>query len=427
MKRSIRGDISLMSLPDLMQWAETGQKSGTLTLTHGSMNKSFYLQDGKIIFVSSQKEGERLGEFFVATGKLTPDVIESALRESRRLGIPFTGHLISERIIERPTLEKVLEQLAETAFSDALAWDSGTFEFIDLLPPLILNGPVQLNTSSVVFHSVKRLDETRRDRGSPEPAAQDIMKDLAGRIADGSIDIPPVPDIMVKIQQIMQRDDYAMQDVVKIIMSDQILTSKILRVVNSSYYSPSREITSLQQAAIYMGLKTIVSIVTVHSLASISQRNAERVRPVLHHSLLCAFIARKIAPALRIDPEEAFVCGLLHDIGKTVLINYLSQRDVPSSAGDRIIAEYHAGAGFMLAAQWHFSDVVKTAIRHHHNPRDAHDHRKTVEAVYLANALAHGEDIAAHPPVCCSNLDFDKIGEIMQDFGAIEETVSAII
>ena len=116
------------------------QKSGTLAISSHGLIKSFYLQDGRIIFISYQKEGERLGEFFLRTGRLDPKQIMLGLRGSKRLNVPFTGYLIEHGIIDRDALEQTLHGLAETAFTDALAWEGGSFAFTEAIPPLILNG-----------------------------------------------------------------------------------------------------------------------------------------------------------------------------------------------------------------------------------------------------------------------------------------------
>lgn len=427
--KKITGDISLMSLPDLMQWADTGRKSGTLTITNNETRKTFYLQDGKLIFVSSRKEGERLGEFFTSTGCLNKETIDKSLKESIRLSVPFTGYLISEKIIEKKSLEMVLERLSEKVFTDALQWDSGTFEFTDTLPPLILNGPVMLNTSFMVFQSVKLYDESRRNKKEKFDAG-DLLINLTEKIKEGNIEIPPIPDIMHKLTNHMQKDDIAIHDIVKIIMSDQILTSKILKVVNSAFYSPAEEITSLQQAIYFMGLKSILSIVTFHSLGGSSIRHSDRIKSILQHSLLCAFIAKKIANSMRIDPEEAFVCALLHDIGKTVLINLISDPSLPADIKNAFIADYHAGVGFMVASKWNLSEVIRYSIKFHHNPKDAALHKKTVETIYLADIIANTQDIQATMktlPENCENIDFDRINDIFGELEGIKQTVTSII
>ncbi|MGC2061633.1 MAG: HDOD domain-containing protein [Thermodesulfovibrionales bacterium] len=422
--KKVTGDIGFMSLPDIMQWAETSGKTGSLAIRHREITKMFYIQDGKIIFVSSQKPGERLGEYFSEVGHVRPSEIENALRQSKQLGVPFTGYLVSEQVIEQKKLEALIEKLAETIFTDALSWESGSFEFSDTIPALILNGPVKLSISFLVFQSVKQYDEARRGVAID---ATDVLLELSNQISDGKIDIPPAPLIMHKLEEAMQRDDVSIQEIVKTIMSDQILTSKILRVVNSAFYSIQSEITSLQQALIIMGLKSILSIVAVHSLSGFAPRNPEKIREILRHSLVCAFVAKKIASAARIDPEEAFVCGLLHDIGKTVLLNFLADHALPDDDKNKIIREFHQEVGFLLADTWKFSEVVKHTIKFHHNPELVTGYRKNVAMIYIADLLSNGR----YEEGCLQGelriVSDEQLKEILDELESVRATVSSLI
>lgn len=422
--RKISGDLVMMSLPDIMQWAETNRKTGTLALRNEGVSKSFYFQEGTLIFVSSQKEGERLGEYFTANNHLDEHRLARALKESRMLGVPFTGYLISENLIDRDTLQRALERLVEITFTDALTWEEGTFEFTDSLPSIILNGPVKLKTSFVVFQAVKTFDESRKGES---PDTGDILVRLEKCISGGSIDLPPVPDIMIKLEEAMRKEDTSVHEIVRIIMSDQILTSKILRVVNSAFYSSSREITSLQQAIILMGLKSILSIVTVHTISGFTTKNADAVREILRHSLLCAFVARKLATALGADPEEAFVCALLHDIGKTVILNFLAQQTVPDEIKERIITGYHDEVGFALASKWNLSEVIRLTIKFHHEPQSASAGRETVETVHLADLIAHGREIPQALAERLNGTVSGRIDTVLSDLDGIRDVVASVI
>ncbi|MDA8082339.1 MAG: HDOD domain-containing protein [Nitrospiraceae bacterium] len=422
--KKVTGDTGLMTLPDVMQWAETTGKTGSLSIRRKDVSKIFYIQDGKIIFVSSQKPGERLGEYFSEIGHVRPADIEKALRESKRLGVPFTGYLVSEGVIEQKKLESLIEALAEKIFTDALRWDDGIFEFTDVIPALIVNGPIKLSISFVVFQSVKQYDETNKGTA---PDATDVLLELSNQISTGNIDIPPAPLIMHKLDEVMQREDFSIQEIVKIIMSDQILTSKVLRVVNSAFYSSQSEITSLQQAIIFMGLKSILSIVAVHSLSGFAPRSPERIREILRHSLVCAFVAKKIASSAGIDPEEAFVCGLLHDIGKTVLLNFLSDHALPDDAKGKIIREFHQEVGFLLADTWKFSDVVKHAIKFHHNPELVTGFRKNVATIYIADLISNGRYTEGCLQGDMRIVSDERLQEIVDELETVRETVSSLI
>jgi putative nucleotidyltransferase with HDIG domain len=178
-----------------------------------------------------------------------------------------------------------------------------------------------------------------------------------------------------------------------------------------------------------MGFKSILSIVTVHALNSINIKSNEEVAEVLRHSLLCAFISKRIAISSGIDPEEAFVCGLLHDIGKTVLLNLLEEYSLPREARYKIVNEYHLNTGSLIAIKWNFSEIVKYAIRFHHNPEDALAHVKTVEAVALANAMANEPENGELGEMKFKSLNVKEIdvNQIRKEIGDIQKTVKSLI
>ncbi|HHL40854.1 MAG TPA: HDOD domain-containing protein [Deltaproteobacteria bacterium] len=424
MKR-ITGDLSLMHLTELAQWADMNSKTGTLTISNGGVSKKFYLQEGKIIYVASGKSGERLGEILEDRNDVDAEAVRRALEVSRSLGVPFTGHLISEGIVDMAGLEAALVQCAEVAFTDALHWENGTFEFTDEVPAEVDDGPIKLNTSFVLFESVRRFDEARK-RVSDE--GREFMEQLRAGLDEGSIELPPVPDIMTKIHDIMRRDDAPVREIVKIIMADQILTSRLLRVVNSAFYGLSGEVTSLQQAVVYLGFKAVLGIVTVHTMSAATAANERKVKDVLRHSLLCAFIARRLAESLRLDPEEAFVCGLLHDIGKTLLFSLKGLDWIDDDDMDEIAALFHCEAGGLLAARWRFSDVVKEVIVHHHAPEKTPSESAMVETVFLADAMANGRD-TSDTALRLRSIEVEEasLKSIGDEMASMREMVNAVI
>src|SRR6266702_2811635 len=117
--RNVQGSLSLMSVTDVMQWAEHSKRTGTLFLKNDGSEKKVYFQDGMVILVSSDKEGERLSEFLVAAG-IAPEAIKETFQTADTLGLPFSGCLLSSGVIERGQLEDILNRIAERAIRDAL-------------------------------------------------------------------------------------------------------------------------------------------------------------------------------------------------------------------------------------------------------------------------------------------------------------------
>jgi len=414
-----------MSLPDLMQWIDMNKMTGTLTLRSEGIIRIIYVQDGKLLFVSSSAEGQRLGEFLVSSGIVKKEQLAKALEQSHKLNISFTGYLVSENYVAKNLLESVLKKFAEAVVTNALKWSSGFFEFRDTLPPTVANGPVKLGISFLIFQSVKTLDESEKDSKADFDS---IMHKVSKRIKGGEVEMPPLPDILGKINEAQSRDAPA-GEIVKIIMTDQILTAKILKVVNSSFYSPPGKVTSIQHAIVYMGSKAIISIVTAHVLSGISSKDSKKIKEIMRHSLMCAFISKKIAAGFRIDPEEVFVCGLLHDIGKTALVNLLAEYKLTEDERTVLLRKYHQQVGYAMTTKWKLSDIVSEVAMYHHRPKEARNHQNIVETVCIANILANDpENIDAIPDDLCA-IDVEQINfeEIREEMEGIKDTVDSVI
>jgi hypothetical protein len=158
---SIKGDIAVMPIPDLLQWLAMSRKTGTITANFSSIEKKIYLETGKIVYVSSNKEGERLGEYMIRSSEIGKDRIKAVLLKSQAMKIPFTQMLIDLNYFTVNSLTAFIATYARELLIDAVTWKDGWFEFIqDALPTYVTNGPIQLNTSELILKTVKHLDES---------------------------------------------------------------------------------------------------------------------------------------------------------------------------------------------------------------------------------------------------------------------------
>lgn len=425
--KTIQGDLGLMPLKDLFQWGEARRITASLKVRQDDLVKTFYLQEGKVVFLTSNKEGERIGEFLAKYGELALPLVKEAIEQSHHRGIPFTSYLLAEQILDRPTLESVIHQLLIVALADTLDWPSGVFQLSDMLPPAILNGPIQLDTGNILKEAVRYQQQEKR---GPSPEELDLLKKIAERINSGDIDIPPIPDILVRLNQCLKsKDGPSVQEVMKIIMADQILTAKILRVANSAYYGFSNQVTSLQHAIVYMGFGTMLNIVTAYSLNKIAAQNNNEVRNILRHSLMCAYLAKKIGAAVGFDEEEAFVCGLLHDIGKTILLTLMAEFEMPGETRERFIQNHHPQTGSLLTIKWKLPEVVRNAVRFHHAPDKASYDNLAAEVVFLANNILHDPDAFDSARFYCPHIDFSRldIAKIRAAMVDIEEAAGTLM
>lgn len=158
----MKGDLKSVPITDLFQWIEMNNKTGVLVLAREKVEKCFCFQDGRIIFVSSKKPGERLGEFLAKNGHIDEEKMKEALFESRGKKMAFTQYLIGNKIVPKEFLIVAVGQLAEIIFMDLLDWTEGRFEFIDGLPDIVAQGPVFLSTSFLVFEAVKKHETVKK-------------------------------------------------------------------------------------------------------------------------------------------------------------------------------------------------------------------------------------------------------------------------
>jgi putative nucleotidyltransferase with HDIG domain len=386
--RSIRGHISLMSLMDLIQWASNSTRSGTLAISEQGQQKKFYFQEGKLIFVWSDCRGERIVDFLRLESAISQQDLDNSITDAKYLGLPFIGYLISEKILTAEALQQILAQVAQAALTDALKWESGEFEFIDELPSSVVNGPVKLDSTMLLIESAKAFDETQLEK---KVNIERIIDEIRTNITEGNIELPPIPDIIAQIQEKIDDPNASIDKIVDCI-TDQILVSKILRICNSPYYRNASKVSTLKEAVVLIGLKSLMSIVTVHALSCFSPRNSDEIRVILRHSLVCGMIARQIARDMGVNHEMAFMGGLMHDIGKTVMLDMLYDYMLSPEIKTRVIEDHHTEIGCMLAQKWNFSEEMLECILFHHNPEKAVANQKLVEVIYLANLMTHTSD-----------------------------------
>ncbi len=238
-------------------------------------------------------------------------------------------------------------------------------------------------------------------------------------------EIPIIPQVATKILQ-MQEDNLhiSFKELEQLILIDPALTAKILKVANSALYARQREITNLQQAITLLGFKTIKSLVLLvcasnlygKKRASFEKANINTITKVSEmsmwrHSVLTAFVARTLATRLNKNEkkEEIFIAGLLHDIGRIVLmINHQERyneflKDISGGKEKNILAVEesifglnHQEIGKMVLNKWNFpEELIDTAYMHHNALVDSR-YKNVVIIVGLANIYSKilaGENI----------------------------------
>ena len=192
-------------------------------------------------------------------------------------------------------------------------------------------------------------------------------------------DIPPMPNVMVKALSVIKNPTTGIAELARIMQVDQSIATKTLNLVNSAFYGFRQQITSIQKALVILGMMKAKNIIM--SLALKQMMTAQGSRELWEHSIKCAVAAEILAKEYKvINPDDAFVIGFLHDIGKMLLnsknplkyskVRYLAQQENVSliDLEDAQFGTNHCILGALVSKKWQLPVILTNCIRYHHDP-----------------------------------------------------------
>lgn len=207
-----------------------------------------------------------------------------------------------------------------------------------------------------------------------------MSPELSQKLAAAVDSMPAFPKSVQKILVLTQDINCTPKDLVQVVDKDPVITVKILKVVNSAYYSLPKQVTSINHAVVFLGFNTIKNLaLAIAAIGMLPKTNAAGfdIQQYLLHSLATAGVAKKLASSLDdVDPMDAFIAGLLHDFGKVVLAQFMPEEfrtalDTSEREGSSLhralqqgIGVDHAVVGAMLAEKWRFAPHLIEAIRY---------------------------------------------------------------
>ncbi len=238
--------------------------------------------------------------------------------------------------------------------------------------------------------------------GIDERSRELIKTRILGKIKE----IRSFPQFVVETLRKLNDPESSAQDVAASLSRDEGLVIRTLKLANSAAYGISRDISSVSEAIALLGYKNISSIVLAASVYSVMDKPLAGYAldrgTLWRHSLTVAYSARYIAQLTKkAPPEEAYVGGLLHDVGKVVLNDYVrfgygiivkmvEEQHIPFLEAEiQVLGFDHAMVGTMLVEKWGLPESYKFAVAHHHSPNSLAEpkYQGLVDVVHLANSL----------------------------------------
>jgi HD-like signal output (HDOD) protein len=337
---------------------------------------------------------------------------------------PFAGKVFSSPLLEGmgelpPAGDCAIVPLGNIDGSDYLVYvasagetqSPGPFQYLELLSWHV-NPPVE--------------EERKKTRPEAQPggvdqnataAAQETESDSDNglvRMVETIKELPPMPHVVTRILKLLTDPDSKMSDITEILSHDQALVARLIKISNSAFYGRGTSTSTLSQAVIKLGTKTLRSIVITASTRSLFPTDQTNTgiwgQALWQHSVECGLASRRVAELVHYkDPEEAFVGGVLHDIGKLVVLLNLpdefrqirktqtSSRGSSADAEQAVLGFDHTQVGKLLLEKWQLPKSLRACVRYHHHPQESGDY-KTLAYItgcgdYLSRTLGSQPDV----------------------------------
>jgi putative nucleotidyltransferase with HDIG domain len=253
--------------------------------------------------------------------------------------------------------------------------------------------------------------------------------------------IPPLPDLVVRLLGMLGKQETEPRDLELLLQNDQVLVAKMLAMVNSPFYGLNRTVRTIKDAVMVLGFRGVRSLVLASSTAKFLQRNFDcyghQPKGLWLHAVAVAAGARALARHARLAADEVevvFVAGLLHDIGKLVLVPYVSEASKGKPPAADIVAFEreavgidHAEAGGLVTSKWNLAPEIQQTIVGTHGGHG----NKADAIVRLADAIAHRRGIGYLPgraPAAEPRLeDLQALGLDQASFATLLEGIAVTI
>ena len=269
--------------------------------------------------------------------------------------------------------------------------------------------------------------------------AQTAALDIAGRTTE----IGTLPEVTMKIMQVVQDSRSTAHDLHKIVSNDPALSARILRVVNSAFYGLPGQIGSIDRAIMLLGLNAVKNIAIAASLSKLFKSSAIADdfsgKELWTHSVAVGAANKLLTKAMGLAlPDEAFLAGLIHDLGLVAIIQ-CAQKEIPRiieltksgcnwrQAEEQVIGATHQEIGTALSMRWKFPRSFQYVTHYHHNPQDlAKENRLLAVVTHISDVFCAQNDLGVSIMVEKEEVSEELLTEVQLTQPRVDEVLSGI-
>ncbi|QAR34390.1 HDOD domain-containing protein [Geovibrio thiophilus] len=236
---------------------------------------------------------------------------------------------------------------------------------------------------------------------------------LKAKVLAKAESIPALPALAKELLRLSRSDNSQIKDFIVKIKKDQGISSKIIKLVNSPFYGLRQEISSIDRATVLLGINTVKNLALAVSTEGYYNKHFNLYKStgqrIWEHSVAVAMLSESLAEMLGEDADSLYLAGLMHDIGKSILVDFLVQEVDTTEDELAQLGIDHSTVGGTVLKKWAVADSIATAVMNHH--AKAEDTYSKI--VFYANKIERHRDERQ-----------EIIGEIAQNFGKSYDDVN---
>ena len=270
----------------------------------------------------------------------------------------------------------------------------------DAQRPVNLSGGLEM-IATPLDRGVELLQEIQRLRArADDPVEQELLKELERGLGSGGLQLPPMPQVILRVHRLIDSGLFNMEDLARGVELDPALATRMVGVANSPFYAGLEPAQSVRDAIVRIGMietRNILMAILLRSRVFRVPGFQQLTQDMWEHSLAASVTSRALAAQLKIDPDVAFLGGLVHDVGRAVILSCagdLRRRSRGRLQPDitllqALMERLHAPLGAIVIESWYLGDDLAVAIAHHHQPEAAPEPVRR-----LAQLMAAGDELA---------------------------------